>query len=447
VPLDDLPSARARKGLSTDREMLSIERTDGHVLDIEVSAGPVLDQNGKVALSVTTLQDVSARLAAEEARRRSQRLEAVGQLTGGVAHEFNNLLMAISGCLDLLAPHISGDRANSLLESAAHAGQRGARLTRQLLAFARRQHLQPEPVDLNALILSLTELLASTLGRGIAVVTRLDPETWPAMADATQLELVLLNLAINARDAMPQGGQLTIGTCNATLGAPRRAEAPPPGEYATLLVTDNGCGMPPDVLARIFEPFYTTKEVGRGSGLGLPQVLGVAQELGGSVTVDSAPGEGTTVSVYLPRAKTTPSPVRRRAIAPPSRRALEGLRVLLVDDDLAVREVARSMLDDMGAVVTEAESGPEALLMLRTNLEADLVLADYTMPGMTGVELSGQVAALLSGVPVVLMTGYSAAAVGESNPYITAVLQKPFRAQAMADILLQALRPAPERGS
>jgi PAS domain S-box-containing protein len=439
LPIDELPSAKARVGVTTEREMLTIERADGQVLDLEVSAGPVFGQDGKVALSVTTLQDVSARLAAEEARRRSQRLEAVGQLTGGVAHEFNNLLMAITGCLDLLAPSVRGDRARSLLESASHAGERGARLTRQLLAFARRQHLQPEPVDLNALVTSLTELLASTLGRGIAAETRPAPDAWPAMADATQLELVLLNLAINARDAMPGGGQLTIGTGNATLGPPKRAEAPPPGEYATLLVTDTGSGMSPEVLARIFEPFFTTKEVGRGSGLGLPQVLGVAQELGGGVAVDSAPGEGTTVSVYLPRAKAKPVVQRKAPPALAAQRPLHGVRVLLVDDDSAVREVARSMLDDLGALVSEADSGADCLLRLRTGSDADLVLADYTMPGMTGVDLAVHVASLLPGVPVVLMTGYSAASVGDASPHIKAVLQKPFRAQAMADVLLKAL--------
>jgi PAS domain S-box-containing protein len=448
VALEDTPGARARRGQTTQRELMSMELSDGHVMEVEVSAGPVFDADGMVALSVTTMQDVSDRVAADEARRRSQRLEAVGQLTGGVAHEFNNLLMAISGCLDLLAPHVRGERARTLLESASHAGERGARLTRQLLAFARRQHLQPEPVDLNALIASLTDLLASTLGRSIAVVTRPDANAWPAMADATQLELVLLNLAINARDAMPGGGQLTIGTGNATLGAPKRAEMPPPGEYAVLLVADTGTGMSPEILARIFEPFFTTKEVGRGSGLGLPQVLGVAQELGGGVGVDSAMGEGTTISVFLPRAKTAPVAVRPTALAPPQPRALQGTRVMLVDDDAAVREVARSMLEDLGAVVIEAEGGPNALLLLRTGVDVDLVLADFTMPHMTGVELATHVAGLLQGVPVVLMTGYSASSVIDASPHISAVLQKPFRAKAMADVLVVAIgnRPAATMG-
>ena len=439
VALEDTPAARARRGITTPRELVTIERRDGQVMELEVSAGPVMDKDGHVVLSVAAMQDVTDRLAAEEARRRSQRLEAVGQLTGGVAHEFNNLLMAIGGCLDLLAPHVDGDRARVLLENATRAGDRGARLTRQLLAFARRQHLQPEPVDVNALVSGLTELLAGTLGRGIDVVTRLAPETWPAMADTTQLELVLLNLAINARDAMPGGGRLVIGSGNATLGPPRRPEAPPAGEYAVLLVTDTGVGMTPEVQSRIFEPFFTTKDVGLGSGLGLPQVLGVAQELGGGVAVDSAPGEGTTVSVYLPRAATAPTALRRAAAPVPAPRVLHGLRVLLVDDDPAVREVARSMLEEMGALVTEAESGPDALLLLRTGTDSSLVLADFTMPRMNGVELAGHIAELLPGLPIVLMTGYSASALGDVGPAIRFVLQKPFRAQGMAEAMLAAL--------
>jgi PAS domain S-box-containing protein len=433
------PPARARRGVKTERELLVMQRPDGSKLDIEVSAGPVRDSTEHVALSVTTLQDVSARLEAEEARRRSQRLEAVGQLTGGVAHEFNNLLMAVSGCLDLLAPYVRGDRAHSLLESAARATDRGGRLTRQLLAFARRQNLHSEPVDLGALVNGMKELIASTLGRSIEIIAETDPQGWHAMADAPQLELVLLNLSINARDAMPGGGRLVISTGNAHLGPPRRAEEPPAGEYVALRVTDNGQGMPPDVLNRVFEPFFTTKDVGRGSGLGLPQVLGVAQQLGGGVIIDSTVGVGTTVSVFLPRAATEAAPVRRATLAPPKPRALQGVRMLLVDDDDEVRQVARVMLEEMGSLVIEADCGAEALLRLQANPALDLMLVDYTMPQMTGTELAHQVRLKLPGLPVVLMTGYSAATLGESGPDVFEILQKPFRAEALAETLLRAL--------
>jgi len=439
VPLSAWPPVLARRGVMTEGDILTVERADGEVLELEVSAGPVRDRDGNVALAVTTLQDISARLEAEETRRRSQRLEAIGQLTGGVAHEFNNLLMAIGGCLDLLAPHVRGERAHAMLENAARAADRGAILTRQLLAFARRQHLQTEAVDLNALVLGLAELLGTTLGRAIEVVTDLRPDCWPGVADPTQLELVLLNLAINARDAMPGGGRLVIGTGNAVLGEPRRAEEPPAGEYAVLRVADTGTGMAPDVLARAFEPFFTTKHVGQGTGLGLPHVLGVAQQLGGGVKVQSAPGKGTAVSVFLPHATTLPAPARRASLRPPRPRALENVRVLLVDDDFEVREIARAMLEEMGARVLEAKVPRDVLLLLRTEPDIDLVLADYTMPHMTGLELAQQIGAMLPGVPVVLMTGYSAATLGDIGPFVRAILQKPFRAEALAQVLTEAM--------
>jgi PAS domain S-box-containing protein len=448
VPLADSAAARARIGIFTERELVTLERADGLRFELEVSAGPVRDSAGDIALSVTTMQDVSARLEAEEIRRRSQRLEAVGQLTGGVAHEFNNLLMAIGGCIDLLRPMVPGERARTLLENAGRATDHGAQLTRQLLAFARRQNLQPEPVDLNALVSGMTELLTSTLGRSIEVTADLTEITWPALADTTQLELVLLNLAINARDAMPAGGRLTIGTGNASLGPPRRAEEPPAGDYAMLLVTDTGTGMTPDVLVHIFEPFFTTKDVGRGTGLGLPQVLGVVQQLGGGVAVDSVPGEGTTVRVYLPRARAWAAgaagrPDRRGAAPPPHLAPLNGLRLLLVDDDPEVRHVARAMLEAMGGMVTEAAGGAEALLRLRTDSAIDLVLADYTMPEMTGMDLAAQIAAIAPNLPIVLMTGYSAAALSGTTPHVRAVLQKPFRVEQLAEALRQVLdRPA-----
>jgi CheY-like chemotaxis protein len=342
---------------------------------------------------------------------------------------------------------VSGERAHSLLENAARATDHGAGLTRQLLAFARRQNLQPEALDLNALVSSMQQLLSSTLGRGIEITAELAHGAWPALADATQLELVLLNLAINARDAMPNGGQLIIGTGNATRFSPGRPEEPPPGDYAMLSVRDTGCGMAPDVMARIFEPFFTTKDVGRGTGLGLPQVLGVVQQLGGGVAVVSAPGQGTTISVFLPRAL-SPPPV---AVAPMPGIAptaapeplepppLRGLTILRVDDDTEVRHVTRAILEDMGALVCEAASGAAALLLLGTVPDIDLALADYTMPEMTGLELANHIAVRWPDMPIVLMTGYSAATLEGGVAHISAVLQKPFRADKLIITLRQAL--------
>jgi signal transduction histidine kinase len=443
---DDQPWVRAADGVATERVLLNVVRAGGAQLDLEVNAIPIVRQpEGEVVVAVTTLQDVTARLEAEEARRRSQRLEAVGQLTGGVAHEFNNLLMAVSGCLELLGPFVQTGRGPRLLANAARATDRGGRLTRQLLAFARRQHLQPEPLDLNHLVDGMTELLESTLGRGVEVVAALDPDAWPAMADGSQLELVLLNLAINARDAMPGGGKLTIRTGNVRTGAPLRAEDPPAGEYAVLDISDTGHGMTPQVQARAFEPFFTTKEVGLGSGLGLPQVLGVAQQLGGGVSIISGAGQGTTVRVYLPRANAVPGRPMRAEQPVGAGDWLAGVRLLVVDDDADVREIAREMLAEMGASVTEAEGAAAALLLLRTGTEVDLVLADLTMPHVNGLELAREIASFMPQMPVVLMTGYGASAMESSGGNIRATLQKPFRADMLGKILAGVLGRDPAK--
>ncbi len=430
------PWAQAASGVVVARASLSLQRPEGTEIDLEVNASPLLQAgDGTVVLSITTLQDVTARLEAEEARRRSQRLEAIGQLTGGVAHEFNNLLMAISGCLELLEPFVQTGRGPRLRANALRATSRGGRLTRQLLAFSRRQHLQPEPVDLNALVAGMAELLESTLGRGMEVTTRLDAEAWPAMADVPQIELVLLNLAINARDAMQGGGRLTIRTGNARTGPPSRAEDPPAGEYAVLDVSDTGSGMSQQVLARAFEPFFTTKEVGLGSGLGLPQVLGVAQQLGGGVAITSHPGQGTNVRVFLPRANAEPGRPTRSEKPAAQAEVLAGTRLLLVDDDADVREIAREMLEEMGATVSDAENAAAAMLQLRTGGVIDLVLADLTMPQTTGIELAREIATILPDLPVVLMTGYGASAMADQGPNIRATLQKPFRADTLGKLL------------
>jgi signal transduction histidine kinase len=247
--------------------------------------------------------EIDERRRAEDQLARVQRMEAVGQLSGGIAHDFNNLLQAVIGNIDLAKGRVTDPKVLRFLDRALAASERGAKLTSQLLAFSRRQRLEPAAVDINALVRGLVEILRSTLGGAIAIEIRLAEDLWRGFADATQLELMVLNLAINARDAMPEGGSLTIVTRNVTLGDPTRPEEPPPGDYVELSVTDTGTGMPADVLARVFEPFFTTKEVGKGSGLGLSQVLGLTQQLGGGVRIDSQPGKGTTVSVYLARAE------------------------------------------------------------------------------------------------------------------------------------------------
>jgi signal transduction histidine kinase len=247
--------------------------------------------------------EIEERKRAEDQLARVQRMEAVGQLSGGIAHDFNNLLQAVIGNIDLARARTSDPKISRFLEHAIAAAERGAKLTGQLLAFSRRQRLEPAPIDVNALVLGVMDILRSTISSGVQVETALDECLWPGLADATQLELIVLNLTINARDAMVSGGTVMIGTANVTLGAPTRPEEPQPGDYVELSVSDNGTGIAPDVLEKVFEPFFTTKEVGKGSGLGLSQVLGLAQQLGGGVRIESTVGKGTTVRVYLPRVK------------------------------------------------------------------------------------------------------------------------------------------------
>jgi signal transduction histidine kinase len=245
--------------------------------------------------------EIDERRRAEDRLARVQRMEAVGQLSGGIAHDFNNLLQAVIGNLDLAKARVTDPKTARFLDQALAASERGAKLTGQLLAFSRKQRLEPAAIDINALVRSLADMLLTTIGRGISTDIKLNEALWWGLADATQLELIVLNLAINARDAMQGGGTITIGTDNVTLGKPERPEEPPAGDYVELAVSDNGAGMPADVLAKVFEPFFTTKEVGKGSGLGLSQVLGLTQQLGGGVRIDSEPGRGTVVRVYLPR--------------------------------------------------------------------------------------------------------------------------------------------------
>ena len=286
----DTVAAAMRKAAASIRSFTTTleERVAERTRDLE-------EANGRLS------NEIDERRRAEDQLARVQRMEAVGQLSGGIAHDFNNLLQAVIGNIDLAKGRSTDPKALKFLDQALAASERGAKLTSQLLAFSRRQRLEPAAVDINALVRGLAEILRSTLGGAIAIEIGLAEDLWRGFADATQLELIVLNLAINARDAMQGGGALTIATRNVTLGAPARPEEPQPGDYVELSVTDTGTGIPSDVLARVFEPFFTTKEVGKGSGLGLSQVLGLTQQLGGGVRIDSEPGHGTVVRVFLPR--------------------------------------------------------------------------------------------------------------------------------------------------
>lgn len=366
------------------------------------------------------------RREADEQAAQARKMEAVGQLTSGVAHDFNNLLAAVMGSVELAERRVSDERVLRLLNNAHQAAKRGAKLTEQLLAFSRRQRLEARATDLNGVLSGMADLLHRTLGGTIAVSTRLAADLWPAIADPNRIELAVLNLAVNARDAMPDGGELRIETANVATAEPRPATLPA-GDFVRLRVTDTGDGMPPEVLARLFEPFFTTKPQGRGTGLGLAQVYGTATQLGGGVAVDSRVGEGTQVTLYLPRASASAAQADAPAAKPSETSG--GLRILLVDDDGQVRSTAAAMLEEMGHAVIALDSGPAALGVLAGGDGVDLLVADFAMPGMTGGELATRAVAARPGLRVLLMTGYAEAA---ALPDAVPVLRKPFALTELA---------------
>jgi signal transduction histidine kinase len=353
-----------------------------------------------------------------------QKLESIGQLTGGVAHDFNNLLMVILGNLQLLRKRLPDDpRLARLVDGAMQGADRGATLTKRMLAFARRQELRPETVDVPRLIDGMEEMLRRTLGPGIQIITTYRPDLPPIRVDPNQLELALLNLALNARDAMPYGGRLVIGGTRITseTGVPKELEA---GSYVCLTVSDSGAGMDQATLKRATEPFFTTKGAGKGTGLGLSMVHGVAAQSGGAMRITSRPGDGTTVELWLPLSETAlvASTTQATALYGSAGRPC---RVMVVDDDPLVVASTAAMLEDIGHTVTEALSGARALDMLRLGTKVDVVVTDHAMPGMTGAELARQIRQRWPELPVILATGYAELPNGEepglprlSKPYL-----------------------------
>jgi PAS domain S-box-containing protein len=391
---------------------------------------------GKLIGFAKITRDITEKKAAEAQLHQAQKMEAVGQLTGGVAHDFNNLLAAIVPSLELARARVQDERALKFLDNAAHAAARGSALTHQLLAFSRRQHLTSRPIDVNALINQLCEMLPRTLGPMITVEQRLDSQLWPAMSDPSQLELALLNIAINARDAMAGGGSLTISSRNAEFG-----QTPPqglgPGDYVLISVTDTGQGMTEEVRGRAFEPFFSTKMVGQGSGLGLSMVYGFARQSGGMVMIDSAVGHGTTITIYLPRAAEAASAVgygragSSLAAGPPS-------RMLIVDDDDAVREATAELVRSFGHEALEAAGGEQALRLIGEAGPFDLMVIDLVMPNMNGAECAAKARVLSPNTPVMFVTGYSDTTwtgdLGEHD-----LLKKPFNQVELAQKLRSIL--------
>lgn len=385
--------------------------------------------------------EIAERERAEARLVQAQKMEAVGQLTGGIAHDFNNLLTAVIGSLDLLIRRLDDERAKKLASNALQAAERGAVLTAQMLAFSRRQRLSPAPVDSNAIISNLSDLLARSLGPRIQLETRLEKNLWPALADRTQLEMMILNLAINARDAMPSGGKLKISTSNLAQVPSEMESELHPGEYVCISVADNGTGMSPAVLSRAFEPFFTTKEPGKGTGLGLSQLYGFARQSGGTVRIESREGEGTTVSILLPR---TIQEAGSDAVAAPSAVQKRNARVLLVDDDDDVRVAAAAIVEELGYSVTAVDRAAEALKLIRQE-PFDLLITDVMMPIMNGVELSREVKALRPGLPVLFATGYADIEEFGAELDGSSLVRKPFRMAELASRITDAMAARPDR--
>jgi len=419
-------------------------RKDGSRFWANVVIDAVRDDAGILIGFAKITRDMTERRAVEEQLRQSQKMEAVGQLTNGVAHDFNNLLATIIPNLELAEPHIKDERVLKYLANAMHAAERGAQLTNQLLAFSRHHELLTAPVDVNQVVSEACEMLPRTIGPTIAIETVLDGDTWWAKTEPGQLELAILNLAINARDAMLAGGILTITTRNITRGNGRRFPPLDPGDYVMISVADTGTGMSEDVRNRAFEPFFTTKEVHKGTGLGLSMVYGFAQQCRGTVTIDSEIGSGTNVRIYLPRAPHRTADAEagegsRWDAGPPS-------RILVVDDNSAVRAITAIMLRTLGHDVIEAAGGEDALDFLERDRQFDLLIVDLAMPNMHGDEFAAKARELMPDMPILFVTGYAEPGrMGQRTE--GGLLKKPFRRAQLAEKLRWILRTAARRSS
>jgi len=462
----DVPGSRALGEADRDRlmeagEVRDLDRRltcrDGRVIDALVSAR-LERRDGQTGI-VCVITDVTARRRAEEALnsaeerlRQAQKMEAIGQLTGGVAHDFNNMLQGIGGCLDMMERRIAQGRtqeATRFLPAARQAVDRAAHLTSRMLAFARRQTLQPRPVDPDRLILDMEELLRRTLGPGIDLGLGLHDGRWLILCDANQLESALLNAAINARDAMPQGGRLRIATEDRTVSPEEAQEEAPAGAYVAISVADTGTGMSAATMQRMFDPFFTTKPTGEGTGLGLSQLYGFVRQSGGFVRVDSALGRGTTLTLFMPRhTRVADSPPAAEAApaspVPPTMAA--GARVLLIEDDANVRAVLSEALHDLGCMVLEANDGVAGWQIVQSDTPIDLLITDVGLPGMNGRQLAEAAQTHRPGLPVLVITGYAGpAAAGFALPEGMRLLRKPFVLGDLTPLLAEMLGRAPGR--
>lgn len=417
---------------ATDRRRYERELLDARQRADEASAELArLNQ----ALEQRVTDEVTSRMQAEEALRQAQKMEAIGQLTGGIAHDFNNMLAGVIGALNLTQRRLSrGDLdVDKFIEGALDSAYRAAQLTQRLLQFSRQSPLEPVALDVNKLTSGMSELLARTLGETIHVETVLSAGLWNAKADPGQLENVILNLAVNARDAMPEGGNLTIETSNAFVDEVYAADNQlVEGQYVLIAVTDSGHGMPAEVMAKVFDPFFTTKPVGKGTGLGMSQVYGFAKQSGGHVKIYSEVGHGTTVKLYLPRQVGAATSISRPKAELAPTGGIE--TILVVEDEERVRNFAAEALREVGYTVLEAVDGQHALAMLQANLDTALLFTDVVMPGMTGRELADQALDRRPDLKVLYSTGYTRNAIVHNGVVDagTNFLQKPYSLNDLA---------------
>ena len=422
---------------------LRYRRKSGEAFPAEVVASVLRDQGGGFVGFLTLSRDISRQVVQDEALRKSQRMEAVGQLTGGIAHDFNNLLTIITGNHELLEMELEDPEQRDLLARANNAALMGARLTNRLLTFARRRRLDPVVLDLNEQVLGMAELLRRTLGESIALGTLLAPQLWATRTDPSEIENAVLNLAINARDAMPAGGKLVIETRNDMLdeAAVANEVGVELGDYVRMSVSDTGVGMAPAVIARVFEPFYTTKEPGKGTGLGLSVIYGFVKQSGGHVTIYSEQGKGTTVNLYLPRAIVDAEHAAGAGQRIPATSA-SGETILLVEDNAQVRKVTAKRLQNLGYGVVEAENAAGAIEVLSSGRDIDLVFSDVVMPGgMSGFDLAQWARKNAPAVAVLLTSGFAedVARAGETFAWELEILRKPYSGADLARTIRKAL--------
>jgi PAS domain S-box-containing protein len=418
---------------------IRMEREGASTAHLDVSVEPVRGPSGDIIYLLFEARDITDLKAAQEQLRQSQKMEALGQLTGGIAHDFNNLLTVVVGGLDVIVKRAEDGKIKRYAENALAAAERGARLTGQLLAFSRVQRLEVRPTYVAPLIQNMRPLLRNVLGPGITKQFELDDAMIAVMADPTQLEVAVLNLAINARDAMPGGGILTFTSKPVSVAGDPDIED---GDYVELTISDTGLGMPPEVSERAFEPFFTTKEVGKGTGLGLSMVYGMARQSGGAARIESAPGKGTSVKLMFRKAEeavvetalSTQEPVGAAVPMAP-------ISVLVIDDDPDVRAFIVASLEEQGYRVRQASDGREGLAAMEREVP-DLVVLDFIMPGMSGAEVAHQIRALRPDQPILFVSGYSETEAVKRTAPNAPLLAKPFRSDALQKAVRGALTPA-----